>query len=189
MATTVKRGEVNYTIPDAPSSGTESIANTLASLCDIIKLNLREVGGWDLIRNNPDNHTNRVKRLADSSGYESQLDNIRNSLSSSSNNVMTASDINNLINIENILLSRAGVNESSPTLKTGDTKNAAFIDKLCYLLVKFSDKANETNNEYYDDNTNLCKLSCQISCQQRCQLHCESCQYNTCHDQNCGGWS
>ena len=41
----------------------------------------------------------------------------------------------------------------------------------------------------YFDNDGWCKMSCQVACQAACQLACQSCQYNTCHNQNCGGCS
>ena len=46
-----------------------------------------------------------------------------------------------------------------------------------------------------DDNGNYgpcagtCQLTCQTACQAACQLACQHCFTQTCHNQNCGGWS
>nr|DAE82511.1 MAG TPA: Six-cysteine peptide SCIFF [Caudoviricetes sp.] len=34
-----------------------------------------------------------------------------------------------------------------------------------------------------------CQLACQTACQSACQLACQHCFFQTCHNQNCGGWS
>ena len=53
---------------------------------------------------------------------------------------------------------------------------------------KINDYWNRNWNRYFDG-SGYCILSCQVACQAACQLGCQSCQYNTCHNQNCGGWS
>ena len=53
---------------------------------------------------------------------------------------------------------------------------------------KINDYLNRNWNRYFDG-SGYCILSCQVACQAACQLGCQSCQYNTCHNQNCGGWS
>ena len=53
---------------------------------------------------------------------------------------------------------------------------------------KINDYLNRNWNKYFDG-SGYCILSCQVACQAACQLGCQSCQYNTCHNQNCGGWS
>lgn len=53
---------------------------------------------------------------------------------------------------------------------------------------KINDYLNRNWNKYFDG-SGYCILSCQVACQATCQLGCQSCQYNTCHNQNCGGWS
>lgn len=53
---------------------------------------------------------------------------------------------------------------------------------------KINNYLNRNWNKYFDD-SGYCILSCQVACQATCQLGCQSCQYNTCHNQNCGGWS
>ena len=53
---------------------------------------------------------------------------------------------------------------------------------------KINNYLNRNWNKYFDG-SGYCILSCQVACQAACQLGCQSCQYNTCHNQNCGGWS
>lgn len=53
---------------------------------------------------------------------------------------------------------------------------------------KINDYLNRNWNKYFDG-SGYCIISCQVACQAACQLGCQSCQYNTCHNQNCGGWS
>ena len=53
---------------------------------------------------------------------------------------------------------------------------------------KINDYLNRNWNKYFDG-SGYCILSCQVACQAACQLGCQSCQYNTCHNQNCGCWS
>ena len=53
---------------------------------------------------------------------------------------------------------------------------------------KINDYLNRNWNKYFDG-SGYCILSCQVACQAACQLGCQSCQYNTCHNQNCRGWS
>lgn len=53
---------------------------------------------------------------------------------------------------------------------------------------KINNYLNRNWNKYFDG-SGYCILSCQVACQATCQLGCQSCQYNTCHNQNCGGWS
>ena len=53
---------------------------------------------------------------------------------------------------------------------------------------KINDYLKRNWNKYFDG-SGYCILSCQVACQAACQLGCQSCQYNTCHNQNCGGWS
>lgn len=53
---------------------------------------------------------------------------------------------------------------------------------------KVNDFLNRNWNKFYDG-SGYCIMSCQVACQAACQLACQSCQYNTCHNQNCGGWS
>jgi hypothetical protein len=53
---------------------------------------------------------------------------------------------------------------------------------------KINNYLNRNWNKYFDA-SGYCILSCQVACQATCQLGCQSCQYNTCHNQNCGGWS
>lgn len=53
---------------------------------------------------------------------------------------------------------------------------------------KINSYLNRNWNKYFDG-SGYCILSCQVACQATCQLGCQSCQYNTCHNQNCGGWS
>ena len=53
---------------------------------------------------------------------------------------------------------------------------------------KINNYLNRNWNKYFGG-SGCCILSCQVACQATCQLGCQSCQYNTCHNQNCGGWS
>ena len=67
-------------------------------------------------------------------------------------------------------------------LYTGATLN--FMISNLYVLNK---AFNDLENKYWEND--LCKTSCQVSCQASCQIACQNCQYDTCHNQNCGGWS
>ena len=60
--------------------------------------------------------------------------------------------------------------------------------QIMYNYNKINDYLNRNWNKYFDG-SGYCILSCQVACQAACQLGCQSCQYNTCHNQNCGGWS
>ena len=53
---------------------------------------------------------------------------------------------------------------------------------------KINDYLNRNWNKYFDG-SGYCILSCHVAWQAACQLGCQSCQYNTCHNQNCGGWA
>ena len=59
------------------------------------------------------------------------------------------------------------------------------------LTIFFRKTNTYLNNNWgrYFDGSGYCVMSCQVACQAACQLACQSCQYNTCHNQNCGGWS
>ena len=98
------RGNVQYTeaVNFSPLSNQNCNASVIKNMCEIIKINLQEVAGYERIKSNPDDSGNRQPRLR-RSGYEGTLDSIRDSINSGSN--MTASKITNLLNIENNLVS------------------------------------------------------------------------------------
>lgn len=179
------RGNVSYDFPVAPGSGTEANTNVLKSMCDIIKVNLQEVAAWERVESNPHDHDNgTVQYRTMSSGYESQVDNAKNSIYS--NKEMTANDVNTILNLENILMSKIGVN-SGLSVNSGSEKLNQMLLIAINHLIGFSNYA--ITKSWYWGSNNYCKINCQVSCQQACQLACQSCQYDTCHDQNCGGWS
>ena len=69
----------------------------------------------------------------------------------------------------------------------GDLYSGAVLNLMIGNLHVLNKAFNDLENTYWDND--LCKTSCQVSCQASCQIACQNCQYDTCHNQNCGGWS
>ena len=69
----------------------------------------------------------------------------------------------------------------------GDLYSGAVLNLMIGNLHVLNKAFNDLENTYWEND--LCKTSCQVSCQASCQIACQNCQYDTCHNQNCGGWS
>lgn len=69
----------------------------------------------------------------------------------------------------------------------GDLYTGATLNLMISNLHVLNKAFNDLENKYWEND--LCKTSCQVSCQASCQIACQNCQYDTCHNQNCGGWS
>lgn len=69
----------------------------------------------------------------------------------------------------------------------GDLYTGATLNLMISNLHVLNKAFNDLENTYWEND--LCKTSCQVSCQASCQIACQNCQYDTCHNQNCGGWS
>lgn len=75
-----------------------------------------------------------------------------------------------------------------PKFTTNEVLSHDRFNQIIDNYNKINNFLNRTWNRYFDG-SGYCILSCQVACQGSCQLGCQSCQYNTCHNQNCGGWS
>lgn len=69
----------------------------------------------------------------------------------------------------------------------GDLYTGATLNLMISNLYVLNKAFNDLEDKYWEND--LCKTSCQVSCQASCQIACQNCQYDTCHNQNCGGWS
>jgi len=180
------RGNVVYTEAATISKLADANASDISNMCNIIKLNLQEAVGYNLVKNNPDDYSAGVKRYrTGNSGSESALDTLKSKIAAKAD--MTAADINSILTHEDTLLGNLGMTKMSTSVSKGADNLATVLNTASTNLKSVSTFFDGKNSWW--DSSNYCKLSCQTACQAACQLACQSCQYNTCHAQNCGGWS
>ena len=178
------RGNVKYTEAVNITAGSDTECDVIKNMCNIIKLNLQESIGYNNVKDNPNDYPNKKYRTV-TSGYESKLDAIANA--NVKDTYLTASTINNMLKYEDVMLNNIGKTKMNANINSGDDATVNIINKAAANLRAASTFFDNVNS--YWDSSNYCKLSCQVACQLACQLACQSCQYNTCHNQNCGGWS
>lgn len=178
------RGNVQYTEAVDILANKDSEADVIKNMCNIVKINLQESIGYNKIKDNPKVYPNKQYRT-ENTGNEVTIDNIIDKTAGKGE--ITASYINNILTLQNQMLSSIGLDTINVSIKKGDDITAETINIAARSLRAVS-AFFDGKNSWWDSN-NYCKLSCQVACQEACQLACQSCQYNTCHAQNCGGWS
>lgn len=179
------RGNVSYTEVSDIVKDSSNSTDIIKKMCTAIKYNLQESIGYNNIKNNPKDYPNKKYRTV-TSGYEDKLNAIANN--TTLNSSMSASDITKMLGYEDIVLDNLGYTKMNKTVSKNDPISVSVINTAAKNLRTVSEFFNSINSTYWDS-SNYCKLSCQVACQEACQLACQSCQYNTCHAQNCGGWS
>lgn len=189
MSQNVNRKTVNYTIPTVPVTGDPVASDWYKSIINIILINLNEYDSNTALRNDESRRhsvRNTGVNVRQLNGITST--NIRDSLNYSSsrvvkNDIVYASDINNIVNNMNTVADRVG-----STRISGVTQGAYITPQVLMNMynsaVKISNKLNENAGIW--TNSGTCALTCQHSCQVSCQISCQSCYGGTCHNQHCG---
>lgn len=178
------RGNVKYTEVSDIAVDSELKSDPIKLMCTAIKYNLQEAIGYNNIKNNPKDWPNKKYRTV-ASGKETELDNLANSMKTEVN--MSAATINSILTHADTMLGNIGQTKIGTRVSAEGNISVALLNKAAASLRAASTFFNGKNSWW--DSSNYCALSCQVACQEACQLACQSCQYNTCHAQNCGGWS
>ena len=189
MSQNVSRKTVNYTIPTVPVTGDPVTSDWYKSIINVILINLNEYDSNTALRNDESRRhwtTNTGVNVRQLNGITST--NIRDSLNYSSsrvdkNDIVYASDINNIVNNMNAVADRVGSARIS-----GVTQGAYITPQvLMYIYnsaIRISNQLNGSASIW--TNSGTCALTCQNSCQVSCQVSCQSCYGGTCHNQHCG---
>lgn len=190
MSQSVNRKTVNYTIPTVPVTGDPVDSSWYKSIINVILTNLNEYDSNTALRNDE----SRRHSVSSTGVNVRQLNgitttSIRDSLNQSSsrvdtNDVVYASDINNIVNNMNLVADRVG-----STRISGVTQGAYITPQVLINMynsaIKISNQLNGSASIW--TNSGTCALTCQNSCQVSCQISCQSCHGGTCHAQSCGG--
>lgn len=176
----------------------KNFVNQVAYLIDALKQQSQEMQDIITVRSNPDMHTDRYFQKkgnpnVNNEYYDSRKDIIK---AISANDKLTLNAFNKLIEanwgIYNHINSLYGDHSTGfkdlPKFNDNEPLTQARFQEIIENYKKINNFLNRNWNKYFDG-SGYCILSCQVACQAACQLACQSCQYNTCHNQNCGGWS
>ena len=200
------RGRYRYNDPDLPEFDaryedrklTKDYMNKVTYMIDVIKQQIDEIEAIRHVIPNPNEWGTRYNHQNSKGSSNDYYDPKRDSFNSQMSTVLPVKRdaINKLIEInagfvnhvQNLLGKKIGMEQEG--YKIGDD-NRICEDTFARVrrnIRKTDSLLNSIWSQYFD-NDGWCKMSCQVACQAACQLACQSCQYNTCHNQNCGGWS
>ena len=200
------RGRYRYNDPDLPEYDaryedrklTKDYMNKVTYMIDVIKQQIDEIEAIRHVIPNPNEWGTRYNHQNSKGSSNDYYDPKRDSFNTQMSTVLPVKRdaINKLIEInagfvnhvQNILGKKIGMEQEG--YKIGDD-NRICEDTFARVrrnIRKTDSLLNSIWSQYFD-NDGWCKMSCQVACQAACQLACQSCQYNTCHNQNCGGWS
>lgn len=189
---------------------TKDYINQITYIISVIREQANELNDILHVIPNPHEHTNRYrqKRNWSDSYYGDKINKVNAGLGAydvkfTVEGFRALSEANwGLINhIINIFGNRMGVREvndvnNAPENQLSDIpaqdSNSKMYEYRFHIIKQNCDKVNRYLNNIwgsYFDGNGYCRVRCQVACQEACQLGCQSCQYNTCHDQNCGGFS
>lgn len=196
------RGKYSYRNPEIDESYKKNkldkeFINQVNYLATRLKFQACELQDIAAVRNNPNTYPDRY--------YEMKFNKITNSSFDKDMEIINTTDpgeklsldqFNKLIDINNKtyatvddLFGLSDINIEKLHKFTADEKLT--YDKFAKVIENYNKINNYLNRNWsrYFDGSGYCIVSCQVACQAACQLGCQSCQYNTCHNQNCGGWS
>ena len=200
------RGRYRYNDPDLPEFDaryedrklTKDYMNKVTYMIDVIKQQIDEIEAIRHVITNPNEWGTRYNHQ-NSKGYSNEYYGPkRDSFNSQMSTVLPVKRdaINKLLevnagfvnHVQNLLGKKIGMEQEG--YKIGDDNRIceATFARVRRNIRKTDSLLNSIWSQYFD-NDGWCKMSCQVACQAACQLACQSCQYNTCHNQNCGGWS
>ena len=200
------RGRYRYNDPDLPEFDaryedrklTKDYMDKVTYMIDVIKQQIDEIEAIRHVIPNPNEWGTRYNHQNSKGSSNDYYDPKRDSFNSQMSTVLPVKRdaINKLIEInagfvnhvQNLLGKKIGMEQEG--YKIGDD-NRICEDTFARVrrnIRKTDSLLNSIWSQYFD-NDGWCKMSCQVACQAACQLACQSCQYNTCHNQNCGGWS
>lgn len=176
----------------------KNFVNQVAYLIDALKQQSQEMHDIITVRSNPDMHTDRYFQKkgnpnVNNEFYDSRRDIIK---AISANDKLTLNSFNKLIeanwgvynHINNLYGDHTTGFKDLAKFNANEPLTQARFQEIIENYKKINNFLNRNWNKYFDG-SGYCTLSCQVACQAACQLACQSCQYNTCHNQNCGGWS
>lgn len=196
------RGKYSYTDPAVSEEYKEKpldkeFINQVNYLATRLKYQVSELNDIVKVRNNPQMFPDRY--------YEMKGQNITEKLFKEDMSIINTTDTDEKLTLDQfnkLIKANWDAYNYAHTLFEDEIPDVEDIPKFAAteLLThrKFTDiieNYNKINNylnrnwNKYFDGSGYCILSCQVACQATCQLGCQSCQYNTCHNQNCGGWS
>ena len=150
------------------------------------------------VRSNPDMHKDRYYQKRDEfhgdSNYYVEKYKVLESINSGDK--LTLDKLNKIVELSwgiyNHLTNLYGENgydvRDFPKFNANEKLTLARFNQFLDNYKKVNNFLNNNWRKYFDG-SGYCIMSCQVACQAACQLACQSCQYNTCHNQNCGGWS
>ena len=200
------RGRYRYNDPDLPEFDaryedrklTKDYMNKVTYMIDVIKQQIDEIEAIRHVIPNPNEWGTRYNHQNSKGSSNDYYDPKRDSFNSQMSTVLPVKRdaINKLLevnagfvnHVQNLLGKKIGMEQEG--YKVGDD-NRICEDTFARVrrnIRKTDSLLNSIWSQYFD-NDGWCKMSCQVACQAACQLACQSCQYNTCHNQNCGGWS
>ncbi|AJQ29009.1 hypothetical protein [Pelosinus fermentans] len=210
-----RRGSAQYTIPDAAVPNTTKVTPfEIKQIIDVILVVHNELCGVTSIYYNPAvpqgggrvNNSGSLRQPVPDNlkaprlpGYDSGSQSLYNSTKTFFTGGQQRLSINN---INNFINSYKNLQAASQSMIPGDTASLG-LAAVANQAAGSKAAANTINtvrdnlvrfNAYLDGkniwwNGDLCARTCQVSCQTSCQLACQGCNNNTCHNQNCGGWS
>lgn len=215
MPINVTRGSAHFTIPDPVTVGvTKIIPSEIKTMIDAILTIHNEMLGIAAIYNDPvvpqsggrvNNsgslhqtvpNSLKARRLPGISANSQSLYNSTKNFFTGGNQRLSINNINNFINSFKTMEAGSrsvlpgdvtGMGLASVSLMPSAAKAVATtLNTVRSNLTRFNDYLNGKNGWWNGD---LCARTCQISCQTSCQLACQGCNNNTCHNQNCGGFS
>ena len=200
------RGRYRYNDPDLPEFDaryedrklTKDYMDKVTYMIDVIKQQIDEIEAIRHVIPNPNEWGTRYNHQNSKGSSNNYYDPKRDSFNSQMSTVLPVKRdaINKLIevnagfvnHVQNLLGKKIGMEQEG--YKEG-VDNKIYEDTFARVrrnIRKTDSLLNSIWSQYFD-NDGWCKMSCQVACQAACQLACQSCQYNTCHNQNCGGWS
>lgn len=198
----VNRGKYKYTISDFPKNSegrkiNKALTNDIKTLAEVVKKQCSEL--YDIIHviPNPPEWDNRYFQQKDGNTQVYYDPIIKTFRDMEVGKKLTLRDFNQLASLNyglwnhvfNMLGNRDYGLENNVVNKNDKSKITLNEIKAIKNNIDKTDRL--LNNIWlrYFDNSGYCTVSCQVACQSTCQLACQTCQYNTCHNQNCGGWS
>lgn len=197
------RGKYTYEIPNFPAEENKdkkidsSMMTNIVKMAEIVKKQCQEMHDILHVIPNPPEWENRYYQTKDGDAHVGAMDPIINTLREVTPDKKLS--ITNFIKI-----GEANWQMWNTAVNLLGMKNNGINDDVQYTegekitydkLKKFKDNLDKTdamiNSVWlrFFDSSGYCVITCQVACQSSCQLACQSCQYNTCHNQNCGGWS
>lgn len=196
------RGKYKYADPTISESYKENkldgeFVNQVNYLATRLKYQASELKDIVKVRNNPQMYPDRYYEMK---GQDISEEAFKNDLSifntTDSGEKLTLAQFNKIIKANWDTYSYANTLFADQIPDVRDLPKFTENEVLSHnRFMQIMDNYNKINNylnrnwNKYFDGSGYCILSCQVACQAACQLGCQSCQYNTCHNQNCGGWS